>query len=245
MLFVLKGIKKLFSLGKKFFQTSQKLLNTAKEVLKEAGDKLKAGLDAAKAAASTSVEKLVQIHSMCFETGLDEAAKACVGLNINATFFQTKNVQFDTEGCLDVSFAKTIAQSISDQLYPGIKSLKGKIGELKAKFGLIEAEKDSVEATAEEAKKACKGDDEEACAMATERSTIWTEEEDYYRRLAYEQLPRFTLLDVDTLSKFERDTPTIKASSDDAMARAVISDDDLTVEVAKKKESVTGLDNFV
>ena len=231
---ILKGIKKLFNLGKSFFQESQKLLNTAKGVLKEAKDKLKAGLDAAKAAASTAVENLVQIHSMCFESGLSEAAKACVGLKISATFFKTKKVDFDTEGCLDVSFAKQIAQAIADKLYPGIKALKGAIGDLKAKFGLIEKQKDNVEESAD----ACKADSEECAAS---RDIIWSDEENYYRRLAYEQLPRFTLKDQATLNAFERNTASQKAAADDPMAKANIENPNRFIMVGKKRESVAGM----
>lgn len=235
---MLKKIKKLFNLGKSFFQKSQKLLDTAKSILKEAKEQLKAGLDAAKAAASTAVENIVQIHSMCFESGLSEAAKACVGLKINATFFKSKKVEFDTEGCLDVSFAKQIAQAISDQLYPGIKAIKGTVGSIKSKLGLIEKERDNVESTADEAKELCKDDNEE-CAAA--RDIVWTDEENYYRKLAFEQLPRFTLRDEETLRAFERNTASQKAENDDPMAKAKIADAKRIIQVAKKRESVTGM----
>ena len=237
----MEGLKKLFNIGKKFFDKSRKLLDTAKSVLGEAKEKLKAGLDAAKAAASTAIENIVQIHSMCFESGLDEAAKACVGLNINATFFKTKKVEFDTKGCLDVSFAKQIAQAISDKLYPGIKALKGAIGGLKSKFGIIETEKDNVEVAVEEAKAACKDGDSDSCEKATARDVIWSEEEHYYKKLAYEQLPRFTLRDDATLRLFDWDPPSMKAANDDPMAKAKIEKPKDVVQVYKKRESVTGM----
>ena len=203
--------------------------------MKEAAEKLKAGLDAAKIAATTAVENVVKIHSMCFESGLSEAAKACVGLNISATFFKTNKVEFTTQGCLDVSFAKQIAQAIADKLYPGISALKGAIGALKAKFGLIQKEKDHVAESADEAKTACK-DDSGDCAAS--RDIIWTTEENYYRKLAYEQLPRFTLKDQATLNAFEKDTASVKAANDNPMVKANIpikSDVD-----ASKKEQISG-----
>lgn len=227
----------MFNLGKAFFEKSKKLLDTAKGVLKEAKEKLKAGLDAAKAAASTAIENLVQIHSMCFEAGLSEAAKACVGLKINATFFKTKKVDFDTKGCLDVSFAKQIAQAIADKLYPGIKAIKGTIGSLKAKLGLIEKDKDNVENTANEVNDEC-GDDDDDCDEASTRGVIWTEEENYYRRLAFEQLPRFTLKDDATMRLFEKNTPSQKAEEDDPMAKAEVVYQYITV--ARKRQSVEG-----
>ena len=207
--------------------------------MNEAKDKLKAGLDAAKAAASIAIENLVQIHSMCFESGLSEAAKACVGLKINATFFKSKKVEFDTQGCLDVSFAKTIAQAIADKMYPGIKALKGAIGSLKAKFGLIENEKDNVEETADKANKQCK-EDSDKC----KRDVVWTEEEKYYRKLAYEQLPRFTLKDEKTMRVFEIDTPSQLAETDDPMEKASIEDPQKFIMIAKKRESVAGIKCF-
>ena len=233
---ILEGIKALFNLGKSFFDKSRKLLNTAKEVLGEAKEKLKAGIEAAKAVASTAIESLVQIHSMCFESGLSEAAKACVGFKISATFFKTKKVEFDTQGCLDVSFAKQIAQAIADKMYPGIKALKEAVGGLKAKLGLIGKEKDNVEATADEAKKVCK-DDGKTC----KKDVIWDEEENYYWKLAYEQLPRFTLRDDETMRVFERDTASQRAAADDPMAKAKIENPEKFIMVAKKRESVTGM----
>ena len=226
----------MFHLGKSFFDKSKKLLDTVKQALIEAKDKLKAGIDAAKAAATTAMDSLVQIHSMCFESGLSEAAKACVGFKINATFFKTKRVEFDTQGCLDVSFAKQIAQAIADLMYPGIKALKEAIGNLKAKFGLISKEKDKVEETADEAHKACK-EDSKTC----KKDLIWDEEEKYYWKLAYEQLPRFTLRDDETMRVFERDTASQRAAADDPMVKAKIENPNKFVMVAKKSESATGM----
>ena len=203
--------------------------------MKDVGENVKAGLDAAKAIASTAIESLVQIHSMCFQSALTEAAKACVGFKIDATFFKTKKVKFDTQGCLDVSFAKTIAQAISDKLYPGISAMKGKIDQLKAKFGLIEQEKDKVESTADEVDEI----DDDDSKSSRRDDVVWTEEEEYYRKLAYEQLPRFTLLDEATLKAFEVDTSSMKARADDAMARAIIPDRK-TTGVLKKREQISG-----
>ena len=231
----MEGIKKLFHIGKEFFDKTKKLVDSAKELLSEATEKLKAGLEAAKTAATTAIESVVQIHSMCFESGLSEAAKACVGFKINATFFKTKRVEFDTQGCLDVSFAKTIAQAIADKLYPGLKVLKGSIANLKAKFGLVDKEKDKVEDTVEQAKKVCK-DGGSKC----KRDVVWTDEEKYYRKLAYEQLPRFTLRDEATMRVFERDTPSQMAASEDPIVRANIEGPKRFMH-AKKRESVSGL----
>ena len=238
LLKILERIKKLFHIGKEFFDKTKKLVSAAKELLKEAGEKLKAGLEAAKTAASTAIESVVQIHSMCFEAGLSEAAKACVGFKINATFFKTKKVEFDTQGCLDVSFAKTIAQAIADKLYPGLKKMKGFIGGLKEKIGLVDKEKNKVENTVEKAKKECK-DGGSNC----KRDVIWTEEEQYYRKLAYQQLPRFTLRDEATMRLFERDTLSQMAASDDPMVKANIEDPTKYIH-AKKRESVAGMKCF-
>eukprot|EP00794_Sanderia_malayensis_P007160 gene7160-7967_t len=242
LLFLLKGVKKLFNLGKSFFDSSKKLLSTAKEVLSDVADQMKAGIDAAKAIASTALESIVQIHSMCFESALTEASKGCVGLSINATFFKTRRVEFDTRGCLHLSFAKTIAEAISNKLYPGISAIKGQISKVKAKLGLIEQEKRKVEATADEAKELDKSDDD----SSSKRDVVWSEEENYYRRLAYEQLPRYTLLDEATLRAFTKDTASQKATKDDAMAKAIISNPSNSASnasVLKKRESVNKLDS--
>ena len=238
LLDIIEGIKKLFNLGKKFFQKSHKLLTAAKGLLKEAGEKLKAGLEAAKTAATTAIEGVVKIDSMCFESSLSEAAKACVGFKLKATLLKTKEVNADVKACLDVSFPKQIAQAIADMMYPGIKTLKETIGNLKAKIGLVEKEKDQVEATADEVNKACK-DDDKSCGSS--RDIIWTEEEKYYRKLAYEQLPRYTVRDDVTMKAFERDTPSQKAATEDPLAKAHIQNPKNFIVVAKKRESVAGM----
>ena len=199
---------------------------------------MKAGLDAAKTAAKNAVESVVKIESMCFEASLSEAAKACIGFKLKATFMKTKQVNTDIKACLDVSFPKQIAQAIADMMYPGIKSLKEAIGNIKAKIGLIEKEKNQVESTADEAKKACK-DGDKSCGGR--RDIIWTEEEKYYRKLAYEQLPRYTLRDDATMKAFERDTPSQKAATEDPLAKAYIQNPKKFVVVAKKRESVAGM----
>ncbi len=96
---------------------------------------------------------------------------------------------------------------------------------------MIEQEKDKVEATVEE------NDKEDS----SKRDVIWTEEENYYRKLAYEQLPRFTLLDEATLKLFTKDTASKFAINDNALARAVIANRSSSVNVLKKRESIDGM----
>ena len=238
LLNIIEEIKKLFNFGKEFFQKSQKLINTAKDLLKEASEKLKAGLEAAKTAATTAIESVVKIDSMCFESSLSEAAKACVGFKLKATLLKTKEVNANVKACLDVSFPKQIAQAIANLTYPGIETLKNTIQDLKKKIGLVENEKNQIQTTAGKEKRACKESDK---SCGSSRNIIWTEEEKYYRKLAYEQLPRYTLRDDATMKVFEIDTPSQKAATEDPLAKAYIQNPKNFIVVAKKRESVAGM----
>ena len=198
---------------------------------------MKAGLEAAKTAAKKAIGKVVKIESMCFETSLSEAAKACVEFRFKAMLLE-KKVDKKVEACLDVSFPKQIAQAIAEMMFNGIKTLKEAIGKLKAKIGLIRTNKKQLQSTADEAMTACK-DGQESCEST--RDIIWTEEEKYYRKLAYEQLPRFTLKDDVTMKAFERDTPSQKAATEDPLAKTYIQNAKKFVVVTKKRESVAGM----
>ena len=231
-------------MSKSFFDQSKELVQSAKNLLGTVSEKVQAGLKAAKEIAQGAIESIIKIDSMCFRSSLEEAAtNACVGFKVNATIMKSRKIEIDTKGCLDVSFAKEIGKAIADKLYPGINLVRSGIDQAKQLFSKVDSEKKDVEAeiakTQTEAAKDDDEDDDDEDEDEGKRRVILTPEEQYFKKLAYEELPRFTLRDGETMAAFGRNSPAMRISAMDPMERAEIPKADAVLNDLKRRDFIS------
>ena len=149
----LEGLKKLVAIAKEFVQKSKAMFDQ----VVEASEKLKGLAEAGKKAmadvAKYTREKIINIHEMCFETGLKGKTGACFKFKISATFLGSKKIDIDTEGCLDKEFAMKIGKELAKQLYPGIDKIKEGLMKVKEKFTSAEKQEADLKKLEENAEK--------------------------------------------------------------------------------------------
>ena len=145
MLGVLKGLKVALKSAQGFVDQAHKLVEFAQKGLRAVEKVVKVGLDIGRSLASYTVNKLVNIHNICFNTSLEKASTSCFGVRINATFFGDKHVDFATDTCLDVSFIQTIAKVIKEKLFPAVKLFKSGLEKAKSLFSQMDSQKDVLE----------------------------------------------------------------------------------------------------
>ena len=241
MLQLLDGIKRLFHIGKTFYEKAKIMVQDAKEIYNKVKEKVKDGLEIAK----KGIGSFFKINSLCFSTKLEKVGNKksrslCLGFKVNLDF-QGKNHDLDVNGCLGYDLLKAIAKQVLEKLYQGVLKIKDSIGEIKNKMlGKLEGEKKELE-------KEIKKGSEESDTDSDKRDHVWTEEELYFKKLAYEELPRYTLKDDATMEVFERKAAYLVAAGDNPMAKATIppsSSHNVTVETASRRQLQTLSGNF-
>ena len=117
---------------------AEKGLNAIKEVVA-------VGVDIGKAIANYTVNGLVNIHHICFNTTLEKASSSCFGVSVDATFFGQKRMKFVSNTCMDVSFINSIAKSIKTKLFPGVQFVKKGLEKAKSLFFDMDMKKNELE----------------------------------------------------------------------------------------------------
>ena len=149
MLGVLKGLKVGLKAAHSFVEKAEKILEFAEKGLNAVAKTVQVGLEIGRSLANYTVNKLVNIHNLCFNTSLEKASTSCFGINVNATFFGDKHVNFATDTCLDVSFIQTIAKVIKEKLFPAVKFFKSGLEKAKSLFSQMDSQKDELESEIE------------------------------------------------------------------------------------------------
>ncbi len=234
MLGILNKLKKALNFAHSFVQKSRALVSLAEKGLNAIKEVVDVGLDIGKAIGNYTVNGLVNIHHLCFNTSLEKAATSCFGIKVNATFFGQKRVEFVANTCMDVSFINSIAKVIKTKLFPGVQYFKKGLEKAKSLFFDMESKKDDLE---DEIKKE---EDEESVTEADDdgddyddddeedrkRNSIeLNEEERYFQRVAFGDLPRVVLRDYDTIRAFEDQSPWKLIEGDELFEEDVSNDD--------------------
>ena len=116
-----KSLQKLLQGAKDTVTKAKSFIDRIELVFKSAQKSISIGLQAANDIKNFP-KNIIEIHHACFETSLENAAKACFGLNINVTLLR-KNRVVKVQACLDSSFTKTIGKAVTDILYPGASDI--------------------------------------------------------------------------------------------------------------------------
>ncbi len=234
MLGILNGVKKALKFAQSFVEKSRVLVDFAENGLNAIREAVDVGIEIGKAIGNYKVNGLVNIHHLCFNTTLEKASTSCFGIKVNATFFGQKRVEFVANTCMDVSFINSIAKVIKNKLFPGVKLIKNGLEKAKSLFFDMEGKKEQLE---KEIEKEEEDEDQPTSSMTNDddeddddddgkRSGIdLNEEEMYFRRMAFGDLPRVTLLDDDTVRAFEEKSPW-KLIENDEMFEEEVDDDD-------------------
>ena len=142
---MLRGLKVALRMAHAFVSKAKCLVMLAEKGLNAIRDVVDVGLDVGKAIGNYTVNGLVNIHHLCFNTSLEKASSSCFSVKVNATFFGEKRVEFEADTCMDVSFINTIAKTIKTKLFPGVKLFKTGIEKAKALFTDMDDKRDELE----------------------------------------------------------------------------------------------------
>ena len=145
MLGIIKGLKVALKTAQAFVEKAERFVEVAEKAFNAVEKAVQVGLDIGKSLANYTVQKLVNIHSICFNTSLEKASTSCFSVSVNATFFGSKHVDFATDTCLDVSFIKTIAKVIKEKLFPAVKFFKSGLEKAKSLFSQMNSQRDELE----------------------------------------------------------------------------------------------------
>lgn len=142
---MLKGLKVAMQGAHSFVEKAKGLAEFAEKGLNSVKKAVMAGVEVGKALAKYTVGRLVNIHNICFNTSLEKASTSCFGIQLNATFFGDKNMAFDADTCLDVSFVQSIAKIIKEKMFPAVKFFKSGLDKAKSLFNDMDSKKDELE----------------------------------------------------------------------------------------------------
>ena len=145
MLGILKTLKAGLKAAQSFVEKAEKVLEFAEKGLRAVAKAVQVGIEIGKSLAKYTVNNIVNIHNLCFNTSLEKASTSCFGINVNATFFGDKNVNFAHDTCLDVSFIQTIAKAIKEKLFPAVKFFKSGLEKAKSLFSQMDSQKVELE----------------------------------------------------------------------------------------------------
>eukprot|EP00794_Sanderia_malayensis_P016608 gene16608-18294_t len=201
MLGILSKLKKVMRFAQKFVEKSRTLIDLAEKGLNAIRQAVEVGTEIGRAIANYTVNGLVNIHHLCFNTSLEKASSSCFGINVNATFFGRKRVEFQADTCMDVSFIQSMAKVIKNKLFPGVQFIKKGLEKAKSVFFDMEGQRDELE------------------------KDIEKEEAEDIESVAFGDLPRVTLLDDDTVKAFEEHSPWKMIQSDQLFEEDLSEDD--------------------
>ncbi|XP_002169063.3 uncharacterized protein LOC100203318 [Hydra vulgaris] len=187
---------------KRSLQDARLLVNRARNLvdstlngLEKVNKEIRVGVDISKFLNDAQVEKSIDVTGICFKDSLDNAERSLIKLLVNGTFHGEPKV-FSVKAALDGNLDQNIAEGIADNLYPGFFEFSKNLEQVKMLLSNLDGERQDI---TKEIDKTTDG------SIQTDQKSplFWTPEEDEYRKLAFGELPRFTLSDDETIHAFE------------------------------------------
>lgn len=112
-------IEKVLNEVQQFVAAAKDLINIAERAAAKLEVVAASGKRAVDAISVYGRDKLIDVHSICYNTSLQQAQRQCFQLSVDVTLGEKKRFKYETEACLDYNFANTFSKSIAEEIFPG------------------------------------------------------------------------------------------------------------------------------
>ena len=222
------------------YEEAAKLVDSAKSLLNEVEEVVKAGLEIAEQKLKEGLSALIDVKSVCFKSSLEAASKFSVTFKVEVAVLKSDPKSLEIAGTLESDLPKQIAEKVIEQVYKGWNLMKSGMDRIKESIGKFDSHIKELDEQFVKGKNEFQKDE-----GGNKRNVIWTKQEKYFRKLAYEDLRRNVLKDDATLAAFERFSSYSVAAGDNPMARAAIPHFNRTTpNIGAKRETILGKDQF-
>lgn len=176
-------------------ERARKLVDSTLDGLERVNKEIKVGVDISKFLNEGKPDEAIVIRQACFKDSLNNAERSLVKFDVDLNL-TNETKKFTVAAALDGNLEKSIAEGIANQLYPGYFEFSKKLEQVKVLLSSLDGEKAEIEKEIDKTS-------DSSLTTNQKSQIVWNSEEDDFRKLAYGELPRFTLSDDETIHAFE------------------------------------------
>eukprot|EP00111_Clytia_hemisphaerica_P008017 TCONS_00023302-protein len=192
----LANTKRSLQEARSLVERGRTLVDSTLNGLEKVNKEIKVGVDISKFLNKKDSDNAIKIDGACFQDSLENAERSLVKFMVESDV-DGKRRTFDVEAALDGNLETNLADAIANQVYPGYYDFNKKLEQVKLLLSNLDGQKNAISRDIDEVTNG-RTDSNQL------RSQInWSAEEDEFRKLAFGELPRFTLSDDETLHAFE------------------------------------------